>query len=484
MTERQFWDYFISKGLTPEGTAGLLGNLSHESGLRFNNLQNSYEKKFGMTDDEYTIASDGGVWDFVHDSAGYGLAQWTYYSRKQNLLNYARSRNVSLADPMMQLDFLMIELTGSYKGVYDVLTTTHSVRQASDVVMTQFERPADQSQAALDKRYQTSQGYYDRNTTMVYSDSPLVVFTMISPNRNVPRNHEIDTITIHHMAGNLTIERCGQLFASPSRQGSSNYGVGTDGRIGLYVPESDRAWTSGSPSNDNRAVTIEVANDQTVEPWHVSDKALQSTINLCADICHRNGIKKLVWSANKTDRVNHKNGANMTVHRDFQSTACPGTYLYSKMPYIAEQVNKLLGSGDIPIDPGYPKPDILWRVQTGAFSSKQRAFNLLNELRAKGQSGIVVYKDGLYKVQVGAYADISNAEKKKQELRALGYDAFVTDKGGDMVMENSQVTYTVKPGDTLGGIAKMFNTTVAKLAAANNISNPNLIYPGQKLVIV
>ena len=487
MTERQFWDYFISKGLTPQGTAGLLGNLSHESGLRFNNLQNSYEKKFGMTDDEYTIACDGGVWDFVHDSAGYGLAQWTYYSRKQNLLNYAKARNVSLADPMMQLDFLMTELTSSYRSVYNVLTTTNSVRQASDVVMTQFERPADQSQAALDRRYQTSQGYYDRNAkekTMAYSDSPLVVFTQISPNRNVPRNHEIDTITIHHMAGNLTIERCGQLFANPSRQGSSNYGVGTDGRIGLYVPESDRAWTSGSPSNDNRAVTIEVANDQTVEPWHVSDKALQSTINLCADICRRNGIKKLVWSDNKSDRVNHKNGCNMTVHRDFQATACPGTYLYSKMGYIAQAVNALLNSGDIPVDPDDPKPDTLWRVQTGAFSSKDRAFNLLYELRAKGQDGIVVLADGLYKVQVGAFANKSNAEKKRAELQALGYGAFVTDKGGDMIIENPQVTYVVKPGDTLSGIAKMFDVSVASIVAANDIENPNLIYPGQKLVII
>lgn len=175
------------------------------------------------------------------------------------------------------------------------------------------------------------------------SDSKLVSCIMISPNCHHPRNHKIDTITIHHMAGNLTVETCGQLFQRQSREASSNYGIGTDGRIGLYVHEEDRAWTSGSPANDHRAITIEVANDGGQEAnWHVSEKAMASLIDLLVDVCRRNGIEKLVWSDSKEDRVNHKNGCNMTVHRDFQATACPGPYLYSKQGWIANEVNKRL----------------------------------------------------------------------------------------------------------------------------------------------
>ena len=178
------------------------------------------------------------------------------------------------------------------------------------------------------------------------SDSSLVSFTLISPKKNSPRNHKIDTITIHHMAGNLSIETCGQLFQR--KEGSSNYGVGSDGRIGLYVNEADRSWCSSSAVNDNRAVTIEVANtDAGVKnkTWEVSDAALNSTIRLVADICQRNGINKLIWAPDKNQRVSHANGANMTIHKDFWATVCPGPYLEARMPFIAEQVNAILAGG-------------------------------------------------------------------------------------------------------------------------------------------
>lgn len=172
------------------------------------------------------------------------------------------------------------------------------------------------------------------------SKSSLTNVTILTPNCTKPRDHKIDTITIHHMAGNLSVETCGNVFKS--RQASSNYGVDSDGRIGCYVEEENRAWTSSNRANDMRAITIEVADD--TSDWHVSDKAIKSTITLVADICKRNGIAKLVWSDNKQDRINHRNGCNMTVHRDFTSTTCPGDYLYSQMNYIANEVNKLLGA--------------------------------------------------------------------------------------------------------------------------------------------
>ena len=187
---------------------------------------------------------------------------------------------------------------------------------------------------------------------MGYTNSHLVTYTKISPNKTSPRNHAIDTITIHCMAGNLSVEPCGNAFAKASRKASSNYGIGTDGRVALYVEEKDRSYATSNSSNDHRAITIEVANDGGEETgWHVSDKAMESLIKLCADICKRNGISKLVWSTNKSDRVNHKNGCNMTVHRDYQNKSCPGAYLYNNHSYIASEVNKILNSSSTPSQP-------------------------------------------------------------------------------------------------------------------------------------
>ena len=191
----------------------------------------------------------------------------------------------------------------------------------------------------------------DVNNTATYTNSPLVTYTKISPNRTSPRNHKIDVITIHCMAGNLSVESCGNVFAPESRKASSNYGVGSDGRIAMYVEEKDRSWCSSNSQNDHRAITIEVANDGGAPDWHVSDKAMESLIALCADICKRNNIKRLVWSTNKNDRINHLNGCNMTVHRDFANKACPGDYLYNKHGYIASEVNKHLGSNTTSVLP-------------------------------------------------------------------------------------------------------------------------------------
>lgn len=173
------------------------------------------------------------------------------------------------------------------------------------------------------------------------TNSALVNYTQLSPNCN-DRTAKIDTITIHHMACCLTVEACGAGFALASRKASSNYGIGGDGRIALYVPENKRSWCSSNTANDNRAVTIEVANSEAKDPWPVSNAAYNSLIELVADICKRNGIERLVWSDNKDDRIQHRNGCNMTVHRDFSATLCPGPYLMQRMGQIAEAVNAKL----------------------------------------------------------------------------------------------------------------------------------------------
>ena len=216
--------------------------------------------------------------------------------------------------------------------------------------------------------------------------SSIATVVVESPNKSSPRMSKIDTITIHCMAGNLSVESCGKLFAKSSRKASSNYGIGSDGRIACYVGEENRSWCSSNRANDNRAITIEVANDGGADTgWHVSDKAYKSLISLLVDICRRNNIAKLVWSNNKNDRVNHKNGCNMTVHRDFANKSCPGDYLYSLHSKIANEVNTLLGV----VEEAKPA-NKLYRVQVGSYSVKKNAINMKNKLKSYGIDSIIV----------------------------------------------------------------------------------------------
>ena len=191
---------------------------------------------------------------------------------------------------------------------------------------------------------------------MAYTNSPLVTYTRISNNKNSPRNHKIDTITIHCVAGQWTAKQGCDYFATTDRQVSSNYVVGKDGSIGLSVEEKDRSWCSSSGDNDHRAVTIEVASNST-HPYAVTAEAYEALIELVADICKRNGIKQLLWKGDKS-LIGQVDKQNMTVHRWFANKACPGKYLYDRHGEIAERVNALLGgSKPAPSEPS-PAPSL------------------------------------------------------------------------------------------------------------------------------
>lgn len=176
------------------------------------------------------------------------------------------------------------------------------------------------------------------------SNSPLVTYTKLSPNCTRPRRHKIDTVTIHCMAAPLSVESCGAGFADPARKASSNYGIGPDGRIALYVDEGSRSWCSSNAANDHRAITIEVASDSK-HPYAVTAAAYNALIDLLADICKRNGIPRLLWRGDKS-LVGQVSKQNMTVHRWFAAKACPGDYLYERHGAIAEAVNKRLNKED------------------------------------------------------------------------------------------------------------------------------------------
>ena len=215
---------------------------------------------------------------------------------------------------------------------------------------------------------------------MSFTNSSLVTYKNITKHKTTNRNHEIDTITIHCFVGQVTAKQGCDYFATTDRDCSSNYVVGYDGSIGLSVDEKDRSWCSSNSANDNRAVTIEVACDLKA-PYTVTDSAYNALIQLVSDICKRNNINKLIWSTNKDDRVNHKNGCNMTVHRDYANKACPGEYLYERHGDIAEKVNAILNTNETNEE---TKHKVLYRVQVGAFAVKDNAVRLMKELKSKG----------------------------------------------------------------------------------------------------
>ena len=335
--EKRIWDYLTGKGLSPAGAAGLMGNLYAESGLNPQNLQNTYEKKLGYTVAAYTAAVDSGKYqNFIHDSAGYGLAQWTYWSRKQNLLAFARAAGKSIGDLDMQLDFLFEELSTGYKSVLSTLKTATAVRTASDSVLLNFERPANQGEAVKIKRAGYGQSYYDTyaapaNGGNSMSNSSLVNYTKLSPNHSGKRTHAIDRITPHCVVGQCSVETLGNVFAPTSRQASCNYGIGVDGRVLLCVDEGNRSWCTSSNANDQRAVTIECASDTTA-PYAFKDVVYQKLITLCVDICKRNGKKKLLWLGDKNKTLNYSPKSDemvLTVHRWFANKSCPGDWMYA-----------------------------------------------------------------------------------------------------------------------------------------------------------
>ena len=175
------------------------------------------------------------------------------------------------------------------------------------------------------------------------SNSALSCKRVISPNRNSPRSHKIDTITPHCVVGQMGVDALGSEFSRESKGASCNYGIGYDGRIITVADEEDRSWCTSSGENDNRAITIECASDA-FYPYAINANVWKSLIELCADICRRNGMKKLVWSTDKGTRMNHLNGCNLTVHRDYDNKSCPGDYIYNRLGQIAKEVNQKLNA--------------------------------------------------------------------------------------------------------------------------------------------
>lgn len=182
---------------------------------------------------------------------------------------------------------------------------------------------------------------------MTYTNSSLVSYTKLSPNHSGLRTHSIDRITPHCVVGQCSVETLGNIFLPTSRQASCNYGIGADGRVGMYVEEKNRSWCSSSNANDQRAVTIECASD-TTEPYAFKDVVYQKLITLCVDVCKRNGKSKLLWLGDKDKTLNYAPKSDeivLTVHRWFANKSCPGSWMYARMGDLAAKVTAQLGGG-------------------------------------------------------------------------------------------------------------------------------------------
>ena len=214
---------------------------------------------------------------------------------------------------------------------------------------------------------------------MAYTNSSLVSYTKLSPNHSGQRTHGIDRITPHCVVGQCSVETLGNIFLPTSRQASSNYGIGADGRVGMYVEEKNRSWCSSSAANDQRAVTIECASDS-AEPYAFKNIVYRTLIKLCVDICKRNGKTKLLWLGDKTKTLNYTPKSNemvLTVHRWFANKSCPGNWMYSRMGDLAEKVTAALGDTAT-------TPKQLYRVRKTWSDSKSQkgAYKILANAKA------------------------------------------------------------------------------------------------------
>ena len=348
----KMFNFLRQQGFTEAGSAAVVGNGYAESGCSPINLQNNGNRELDMTDEQYTAAVDNGTYtNFVNDKYGYGIFQWTYWSRKQNLLNYAKSKGVSIGDLEMHMNFLMQELNAGYKPLLNILRTSNSVSECSNAFMLQFERPANQSVENQNKRVSYGQEFYNKfckkgGTTMGYTNSPLVDCVKMSPNHSGKRTHRIDRITPHCVVGQCSAERIGDCFPA-GREASCNYGIGYDGRVCLIVDEANRSWCTSSNANDQRAITIECASDST-HPYAFKDACYKKLVKLCIDICQRNGIKKMLWINNKEKALNYEPKAGegiFTVHRWYANKSCPGDWMYNRMGQLCDEVNAGLNGG-------------------------------------------------------------------------------------------------------------------------------------------
>lgn len=313
---------------------------------------------------------------------------------------------------------------------------------------------------------------------MAYTNSSLVSYTKLSPNHSGQRTHSIDRITPHCVVGQCSVETLGNIFYPTSRQASCNYGIGPDGRVGMYVEEKNRSWCSSSNANDQRAVTIECASD-TTEPYAFKDVVYQRLIELCTDICKRNGKTKLLWLGDKTKTLNYNPKSDemvLTVHRWFANKSCPGNWMYARMGDLAEKVTAQLGGEAKPTQPTQPttsaiKAGDLVKITGSTYYSGKAIPSWVKKLR-------------WYVYEVSGDRAVINRDESGRYAIMSPIKVSALSVVGAKPTENYRI-HTVVHGDTLWAIAKKYlgNGSRYKEIVSLNGLKSNVIYSGMKLKI-
>lgn len=313
---------------------------------------------------------------------------------------------------------------------------------------------------------------------MAYTNSSMVVYTKLSPNHSGQRTHTIDRITPHCVVGQCSVETLGSIFYPTSRQASSNYGIGTDGRVAMYVEEKNRSWCSSSNANDQRAITIECASD-TTEPYAMNSKVYDSLVKLCTDICRRNGKKKLLWLGDKTKTLNYNPKSDemvLTVHRWFANKSCPGNWLYARLGDLASKVTAALGGNAKPAEPA--KPTVSAAIKEG---------DLVKITGTKYYGGKTIpswvkAKNWFVHSVSGDRAVINKSEDGKNAIMS---PVRVSNLKAAEAAQPSYRVHTVAKGDTLWDIAAKYlgkGSRYPEIKKLNGLTS-NIIYAGQKLKI-
>ena len=456
----RIWNRLNDEGFNDCGKGGLMGNLDAESGLKPKNLQNSYEKKLGYTDDSYTAAVDNGNYgNFVKDSAGYGLAQWTYWSRKQDMLTFARAAGKSIGDLEMQLDFLCKELKESYPTVYNKLKTAASVREASDIVLTQFERPADQSEAVKLKRANMGQKYYNQYAkktggSVMGATAQDVLNVMRSwigfSEANGKFKQIIDLYNSHKplargYAVKYTDEWCDTTVTAAAIKAGAVDLIGTECGCEEHVKIFK-----------NKGIWIE---DGTITPQP-------------GDIIVFNWGDNTQPNDGYSDHIGYvESVSGRTI-----------TTIEGNKGQAVGRRTLTVGNGNIR---GYARPKYSGSSSAGNSGSTSGGTatggsDTVYTVKAGDTLSGIAAKYGTTYQALASYNGISNPNKisvgQKIKIPSVGSSGSASTGGGDTV-------YTVKSGDTLSGIAAKYGTTYQTLASYNGISNPNKISVGQKIKI-
>lgn len=486
---KRFVSYMRKEGIPDNMIAGLGGNLVSETAHSFepNQVQLKYlnDTSYNLNScDDYVEAVDDGTWrdpqgqSFIFDRVGFGLTQLTSPSRKEAFWNLCQERKVSIADLETQFYNIIREIgTTGYANCRKAIKENWSIEECARIICTEFERPAKKDDANTQQiRIDYALQFYEEfvrekeevkeeSTMATYTNSPLVNYTQISPCSHARGDLEIDTIIIHCYVGQVTVERMGRGWSKLSADASATYGVAHDGKIGQYVDESRRPWTTGGKYTvngwtgseyDYRSITIEVACDTTA-PYAITDAAMKSLIKLVADIAKRNkGIGKLKWLGDKT-LIGNADKQNMVVHRWFSPKACPGDYIYNRLGYIADEANKLNGYVEAPA-PNIP-------------TTSQQTIIKHTVVKGETLSKIAAAYGVTLDAVIAANPSIVNPNKI--------YNGQVIDIPVDV--KNIPTTYTVVKGDTLSGIGKKVGVAWKTIASLNGIKAPYIIRAGQVL---